>query len=278
MFRGVRTLSLTPPVKMGWMLLFSALLLLAAPAQTATAANHERLGRTYEAQGDLEKAAAEYDQALQLSPYEETYYFQAAHVRLLRQEFDGAVKILERGCKVFDKSAQLVLALGVAYYGQRRFPEAAGAFLRTIAIAPEVPQPYLFLSKMLDQITDRLPDIVPRFQSWASANPNDALAQFVYAKSLLAGGDQAKGEQLLRASIRLKSDQWESHYELGALLEKQRKFPEAAAELERSIVINADQADVHYHLSRVYDRMGEAEKAAEQRDIHKRLTSSSGVK
>jgi tetratricopeptide (TPR) repeat protein len=260
------------------MLLVSALLLLAAPAQTATAPSHERLGRAYEAQGDLEKAAAEYDQALQLSPYEEIYYFEAAHVRLLRQEFDAAVKILERGCKVFDKSAQLALALGVAYYGQRRFPEAAAAFLRTTEIAPEVQQPYVFLSKMLDQITDRLPDILPRFQSWASANPNDALAQFVYAKGLLAGGDQAKAEQLLRASIRLKGDQWESHYELGGLLEKQRKFSDAAAELERSIAINGDQADVHYHLSRVYDRMGESEKAAEQREVHKRLTSAGGVK
>ncbi len=260
------------------MLLVSALLLLAAPAQTATAVNHERQGRAYEAHGDLEKAAAEYDQALQLNPYEETYYFEAAHVRLLRQEFEAAVKILERGCKVFDKSAQLVLALGVAYYGQRRFPEAAGAFLRTIEIAPEVQQPYIFLSKMLDQITDRLPDILPRFQLWASAYPNDALAQFVYAKGLLASGDQAKAEQLLRTSIRLKGDQWESHYELGVILEKQRKFSEAAGELERSIAINADQADVHYHLSRVYDRLGQADKAAAEREIHKRLTSASGVK
>jgi len=261
------------------MLLVSALLLLAAPAQTATAGSHERQGRAYEAQGDLEKAAAEYDQALQLSPYEETYYFEAAHVRLLRQEFEGAVKVLERGCKVFDKSAQLALALGVAYYGQRRFPEAAGAFLRTIDIAPEVQQPYVFLSKMLEQTPDRMSEITAKFQSWAAANPNDALAQFVYAKGLLvSGGDQVKAEQSLRTSIRLKGDQWESHYELGVLLEKQRKFSEAAGELERSVAINASQADVHYHLSRVYDRLGESDKASEQREIHKRLTASGGVK
>src|SRR5438874_12156399 len=114
------------------MLLVSVLLLVAAPAQTATASGHEQQGRAFEAKGDLQKAAAEYEQAIQLSPYEESYYFEAAHVHLLRQEFDAAVKILERGCKVFDKSAQLALALGVAYYGERRFPEAAGAFLRTV--------------------------------------------------------------------------------------------------------------------------------------------------
>src|SRR5262245_45143157 len=102
---------------MSGMLLISVLWLFASQAQTTAANSHERLGREYEAKGDLEKAGAEYEQAIRLSPNEESYYFQAAHVRLLGQKFDAAVKILERGCKLFDKSAQLTLALGVAYYG-----------------------------------------------------------------------------------------------------------------------------------------------------------------
>jgi protein O-GlcNAc transferase len=259
------------------MFLAPLFLFFAPAAQTAN--THERLGKAYEAKGDLEKSAVEYEQAIKLSPYEESYYFEAAHVYLLRQQFEAAAKILERGRKIFDKSAQLELALGVAYYGQRRFPDATTAFLRTIDIAPEVRQPYVFLSKMLDQAIDRLPDILRRFETWAGANPNDPLAQFVYAKGLLVGGgDQAKAEKLLRGSIGLKGDQWESHYELGVLLEKQRKLPEAAAELERSVAINADQADVHYHLSRVYDRLGQSDNAAEQRAIHERLTAPGGVK
>ena len=270
-------LALPGGVKSIWMFLVPLLLFLAGLAQSAS--DYERLGTAYEAKGEFEKAAAEYERALELRPYEESYYFEAAHVYLLRQQFDPAVKILERGCKVFDKSAQLELALGVAYYGQRRFAEATTAFLRTIDIAPEVQQPYVFLSKMLDQAADRFPEILKRFENWAVANPNDALAQFVYAKGLLvSGGDQARAEKLLRRSIGLKGDQWESHYELGVLLEKQRKFSESATELERSIAINADQADVHYHLSRVYDRLGQTDKAAEQRAIHERLANSVGVK
>jgi tetratricopeptide (TPR) repeat protein len=255
----------------------AALLFLAADPQAAI--EHERSGRAFEAKGDLEKAAAEYEQAVQLSPSEESFYFEAGHARLLLQQFDAAVRDLERGCKAFDKSAQLELALGVAYYGERRFGDAAGAFLRTIDLAPEVRQPYVFLSKMLDQSADRMPEILPRFQKWAAGNPDDAQAQFVYAKGILAsGGDTSAAERLLRSSIRLKSDQWESHFELGVLLEKQRRFPEAAAELERSIALSPRQPDAHYHLSRVYDRLGESAKAAEQRDIHARLTSPGGIK
>jgi uncharacterized protein HemY len=137
----------------------------------------------------------------------------------------------------------------------------------------------VFLSKMLDQSSDRLPEILTRFETWAAANPDNAQAQFVYAKGLLeSGGDPAKAEHLLRGSIRLKGDQWESHYELGVLLEKQRRFPDAAAELERSAAISPDQGDVHYHLARVYDRLGQTEKAAEQREAHRRLTAPAVVK
>jgi len=256
--------------------MLTALLFLLAPAaQTADA--HERLGRVYEASGQLEKAAAEYGLAIELNPGDERYYFEAAHADLLMQKFDAAVPILERGSKKFPTSAQLELALGVGYYGQRRFPDATAAFLRTIDLAPEVEQPYIFLGKMLDQAGDRMPDVLRRFQKWSAANPKNPLAQFVYAKGLMvSGGDTAQAARLLRASIALKADQWESHYELGVLLEQQRDFSQAAAELERSATLNPNQPDIHYHLSRVYDRLGEADKAAEQRGLHERLTASGG--
>ena len=258
--------------------MLTALLLLFAPlAQTADV--HERAGRDYEASGKLEQAAAEYERAIELNPREDSYYFEAAHAYLLLQRFDPAVRILERGSKTFPKNAQLELALGVGYYGQRRFTEATGAFLRTIDLAPEVEQPYVFLGKMLDQAGDRMPEVLRRFQKWAAANPNDPRAQFVYAKGLIeSGGDLVQAEKLLRTSIALKSGQWESHYELGVLLEQQREYSDAVVELERSAAINPSQADVHYHLSRVYDRMGESDKAAEQRGLHERLTAASGAK
>ena len=47
--------------------------------------------------------------------------------------------------KVFDRSPQLELALGVTYYGLRRFPESVDQFFKTIDLAPDIPQPYAFL-------------------------------------------------------------------------------------------------------------------------------------
>ena len=51
------------------------------------------------------------------------------------EEFGQAAEALEDAQKVFSRSAQIELALGVAFYGQRRFPDAV-AILRTIELAP----------------------------------------------------------------------------------------------------------------------------------------------
>ena len=237
------------------------------------------LAESLEADGQFENAESEYQRAIEKSPYEEQYYFELAQTYFRHQQFREAVDLLERGTKVFDKSAQLELALGVGYYGERRFPDATNAFLHTIEIDPTVSQPYVFLGKMLDQVGDHIPEVVHRLEGWAAARPNDARALFTYARALsITNGDQAEAEKLLRQSIAMKGDQWESHYELGVLLEKQRKFSEAAAELERSIALDGKQADAHYHLARVYDRLGATDKAAEQRNIHQQLTASAGIK
>ena len=57
-------------------------------------------------------------------------------------------------------------------YGLRRFDDAADAFLRTIAIAPEIEQPYVFLGKFLDQIPLRVPELTKKFIEYETANPS----------------------------------------------------------------------------------------------------------
>jgi tetratricopeptide (TPR) repeat protein len=238
-----------------------------------------KAGAGDEANGDLPKAATAYRRAVEMAPLEEAYQFALAQAYLKQQQFQPAIDLLGQSRKAFPNSAQIELALGVAYYGQRRFKDAVNSFLRTIDLAPDVEQPYVFLGRMLDQAGDRMGEVLKRVEAWSSANPENALAQFVYARAtILSGGDQAKAEQLLRRSIDLKADQWESHYELGTLFERQRKFAEAATELERSVALNAIQADVHYHLARVYDRLGEREKAAAERRVHEQLAAGSGVR
>ena len=232
------------------------------------------LGKVYLANGEFEKAISEYRVAIQINPYEESYRFDLAQALLNHELFPEAVQVLEEAHAVFDKSAQIDLALGVAYYGQRRFPEAVDFFLRTIELAPEVVQPYIFLGKMIDQSGNRLPEIASRFQEFQRANPDNYLGDLLLAKAIAAeSGPAAEQERLLRKSIELKSNNWESHYELGILLETQKRYEEAVRELLNSARLSSEIADIHYHLARVYDRLNRTEAATAERQIHSQLNA-----
>jgi tetratricopeptide (TPR) repeat protein len=206
--------------------------------------------------------------------------FTLAQVFLKRQDFTPAADLLQSALAKFPSDAQLTLALGVARYGQRRFDDAVATFLNVIALDPQIDQPYDFIGRMLDQAGPHLPAIERIFSDRAKANPDDAKAQFLYAKALLTADNRdPNAEPLLLKSIALDNNRWESHYELGALLANKHDYTDAAAELSRSIELNPNQPGSHYQLARVYDRLGQPERAKEEREIHRRLTAtnSSGM-
>jgi len=228
----------------------------------------------YSEAGHYAKAAADLKTAMRLRPYEEAYYFELSRLYLREQKFEPALETLNAGVKLFDKSAQLELARGVALYGLRRFPEAIDSFLRTIQLAPEVPQPYLFLGRMLDQAESKLPEIAKAFAGYQKANPQSYLGSFLSAKALvLENGDPARIEPLLRESIAKDDSFWESHFELGLLFEKRHDFAGAAAELEKAVTLNPKDPAPHYRLARIYDRLGKKAEADRQRELHAKLSA-----
>jgi Flp pilus assembly protein TadD len=202
------------------------------------------------------------------------FYFEFGQQLLQKQDFTQAADVLSRGLRANAKDPQLVLALGVARYGQRRFDDAAVAFLQVIQIDPRIEQPYAFLGKMLDQAGTHLEKITKAFEAWAASNPQNAQAQLLLAKARLVGDSQdASAESLLRRSLSLSANDWEAHYELGVLLAAKRNYRDAAVELSRASELDPKQPMPHYHLARVYDRLGEAERAKAEREVHQALVS-----
>jgi tetratricopeptide (TPR) repeat protein len=234
------------------------------------------LGRAYVLDEQFDHAASELHEAMRLSPYNEALIFDAANLDLQLERFDAAVSVLTEGRKQFDKSPQLELALGVAQYGLRRFPEAIDQFLKTIALAPDAEQPYIFLGKMLDQGGERLPEITARFVQLEQDKPQSYLGYLLHAKAVRAeGGESADPEPLLRKSVALDARQWETRFELGISLESQNDWAGAAKEFERAIELNPKEPAPHYRLARAYDRLGKPDLANAQRELHKTLTAKS---
>jgi superkiller protein 3 len=220
--------------------------------------------------------------AIRRDPFQESYCFELAQLHLKQENFASALEVLADGRKRFDKSAQLELATGVALYGLRRFPEAIDAFLRTIRLDPSIEQPYVFLGRMLDQAEERLPAVTQAFAAFAQRSPENYLSSFLYGKLLALANDSAAAEALLRKSIAQNDAYWESHFELGVLLGREREFEEAVREIRRGAELNPSDPVAHYHLARLYDRLGKPVEAGAERDLHARLSAAnrqaSGIK
>jgi tetratricopeptide (TPR) repeat protein len=228
--------------------------------------------------GDEAAAVSVLKTAIERSPYDEQLYFNLAQLHLKQQNFTAALEALVAGRKIFDKSAQLELAAGVAYYGLRRFPEAIESFLRTIRLDPGAEQPYVFLGRMLDQAEDKLPKIVEAFAGFAKSAPDQYLSSFLYGKALAASEPQ-EAEAMFRKSILRNSQFWESRFELGLLLESEHRFEDAAAELRRAAELNPKDPAIHYRLARVYDRLGKTAEARSEREQYAKLNAlGPGVK
>jgi tetratricopeptide (TPR) repeat protein len=245
-----------------------------------SAALHGILGQAYTARKQWAEARGEFEEAVKLNPYDDDLHFRLAQVYLLQEDWPGAVRVLENAHKYFDKSPQIELALGVAWYGQRDFEKAVDQFLRTIQLAPEVIQPYLFLGRITEHAGERLGEVAAAFATYQERYPNQPLGYVLHAKAMIAGlptGSDVRQVQpaldLLQRALALKEDDAEAHYLAGLVLERQGEWAKAAIHLERSIALNAGDPAPHYRLARVYSELGRKADAERERALHEKLSN-----
>lgn len=205
----------------------------------------------------------------------ESLYFEVVQPLLQQQKFDEAIAILTKATKQLPDSAQLELAIGVAFYGMRRFDDATTAFLRTIEIAPEIERPYQFLGRFLGQIPGRLPEVMQQFVRYETAHPDRALGYLLHGKALNAQSTDADAaRKLLEKATALDEREPSGHFELGIVLERLQRYSDAARELARAAELNPADSSTHYRLSRVYERLGRHEEARIERELHAKLVAA----
>lgn len=243
-----------------------------------SASLHNALGKAYTMSGDLEKGLDHLQLAVEQEPYEESLHYDLGYFHLRQQDFASSKAAFEAGRKYFDKSPALEIGLGIAAYGRRSFKDSVDHFLRAAALGPGLEQPHAFLGRLLQHASDRMDEVVERMKVFHSDHSDNHFGPFLYGQALLAKLGASKDETamaeieaLLRESLERNQEYWESHYELGVLLEKKRDFPEAEKHLKRAVTLNPDSSKPHYRLARVYQRLGKAREAKRERELHKQI-------
>ena len=166
-------------------------------------------------------------------PQNPLYLYWLAKLDYDARAYTAAISRLRRVIELDPNMMRAYNNLGLCYDSLGQFDEAIQSFTRAIELNRGQKQPSAWppLNLAVSLISlNRLDEATARLHEALSYNPQFPQAQ----------------------------------YELGLVLEKERKFEEAIAPLQRAIDLDPLYAEPHYTLGRIYQRQGKREAAQEQ--------------
>lgn len=175
------------------------------------------------------------------NPQNPLYLYWLAKLDYDARAYTSAISRLRRVIELDPNMMRAYNNLGLCYDSLGQFDEAIQNFTRAIELNHRQKQPSAWppLNLAVSLVTlNRLDEAIARLHEALSYNPRFAQA----------------------------------HYQLGLVLEKQRKFEEAIAPLQRAIELDPLYPEPHYTLGRIYQRLGKREEAQEQIDEFKKLS------
>jgi len=237
-----------------------------ALAKSNLAVFHNLLGQAHELNHDPSLAAAELQQAIRLDPNQPKHYLDLAELFLNHNTPEPAELVLRGAVHRFPQNAETLRLLGLAHYASGKTEAALDAFLQAIDMAPEMESAYASLETLLPSAGGRVVEIVPRLRQFTTTRPSSPLGPYLLALIL-----PEESEALLRKAIGRSPDFWPAWFQLHKTLKTREKWDEAAAALRKTIALKPDCAPAHYALAEYYNRRGDRDRAAQERERHHKL-------
>lgn len=227
------------------------------------------LARTYEELEEPDQAKQVYRQAIQARPFYWANYYALANFLVRRADYPQAARVLEDAVAKFPANSFLARRLGVVYFLEGQFDQAALILKKAIQERPHA-DAYMDLGQVYVHKRQYGPAIAALEQA-ARMNPNSYSVQADLADAYAWSGNQKD-----RAEARYKVALAESigslrvnPLDLDALMVSAYCSAalggrdQALRLLEEALRHAPEDAEVNYYAARVYARLGNTEAAAE---------------
>lgn len=106
------------------------------------------LGLAYEKTGDLEKAIAQHQKALNFDPQFYLAHLYLGNIYQQQQSFDLAVREYKSALDVNKNDYRILSSLGIAYYNQKKYDKAIETFNKSLELNSKQSLVYLILEKI----------------------------------------------------------------------------------------------------------------------------------
>ena len=235
---------------------------------------HRLAGELDEKLGDPLAAVHEDEQAVRLDPNEQNYFAWGSELLLHRAVWQ-AVEVFRNGAKAYPKSARMLAALGTALFASALYDEAALRLCDASDLNPADPVPYIFMGKIEIAAPTPLACIEPKLARFVREQPENALANYLYAMALWKRQEQSvdpralqQVETLLIKAVTIDAKCGDAYLQLGVLYFSQHSFEKAIGFYTKAIEVNPQLGEAHYRLGVAYDRIGEPAKAKQEFQLH----------
>jgi tetratricopeptide (TPR) repeat protein len=214
--------------------------------------------------GDFLNSAVAYKKAEKLAPLDEPSRFTLAMAYLKLKRPAWAVPELERLTREYPNNALYLYWLARIDYDAQKYPEAVAKLKEVIRLDPRMVRAYDNLGLCYEHLSDNEAAIqhyrkaieLNRTHSNPSPWPPLNLAILFLGRHELS-----TAETLLQEALKYDAKLPQAHYNLGLIQEKQNNHTAAIFSLQQAIALAPNYAEPHYSLSRIYQKLGDKEKA-----------------
>jgi len=271
-------------------------LALAYKQQGRTEAATELLERTLRQQPDAElynllaaieeergryvEAVRHYQQAVELDPSNEQYYFDLGAEYLTHLTFGPATEAFRVGSQRFPKSPRLYVGRGLAQFALRQYADAADAFIDALEVDPASPDAFLAWNALPTFVmVAEWERIQPRLQRLAERFPGNSQALFCLGAALFrqsVASNRADrldlAQSMLEKAVRLNPRLAAAHLELATLYAHRKQNQKAVGDFREAIRLDPDSEMAHYRLGQTYRDLNQLTLAERELDFYRKLS------
>ncbi|MGH9743360.1 MAG: tetratricopeptide repeat protein [Candidatus Acidiferrum sp.] len=234
------------------------------------------LGDIQEGSGDNLAAVRSYQAAVVLAPDEEKYRLSLAVEFIRHKSFEPARIVLKEAEKLDPRSWRIELARGMVEHFAGSDEEASQILVHAAVLAPESEVALKYLGDIqMDQTSSPDPAAIAQLCGYADRHPGNGDMEY-YCGALLFRRDYVSGEKRdvvaslhrLRTAAKLRPLDASAHCQLGIAFRWLDRWPEALSESKVCARMDPDSAEAHYRLARIYQHLGQKERAQEEVKLH----------